>query len=603
MPPRLISDTNNPRPSQPTLQTIQPIQAAQQFTVARPQQDFSGGSTAAVALPGATTMPSGESGVTDMGRPIGSTINQATGGAFVGPVGLDPAAMADFARATQGITAAYNAEQHSPQFAAAQARNSLDQDAEKQYWNDIGKGQDWANQNFAEGSMGRLSDPRLAEMNALLAQQKDAAGKDAYATGAFGTAIDPRARDAQQYLSKLKTGMQGMTPQEMQAAREQGEAEINRQLATNMQRLGNVAAAHGVRGGAGAGLQQRALSEAQMQSGDLARKMILDNQAQRNLGTQMYGQALNQQQATELGIQGQNMTARQAELVGNVGQRNVASDRYGQTLTGQQARELGIAQENLGAQRQEQFGRTSTPFQIASGLDAARSGSRADELSRQQLDTAKEYVKQFGATGGFGNDKNAVSADDKATAQKFYSDYSDSLSAAHPENPGYATDFDNYHKNSAATQYLLSLGKSNDADLTPEQRKIYGEKLADDLNNKELQKTGSKLQKDGNPKGCYVATAAMNLGKIPGSQLQELITKCPTNKRNIRAYMTWGPIFAKWMQKYPMFARFVMFFFQDTILVMRGQPSTLRGKIGHKMYSVITRITKYYLKKRRKHGR
>jgi hypothetical protein len=323
--------------------------------------------------------------------------------------------MADFAKAAQNL--------NDPAFKAAQARGELDKTAEGQFWGDVSKGEDWANKHFAEGSMGRINDPRQAEINALLAQQKAGMSTDAYATGAFGTAIDPRAAEAQQYLAKLQAGMQGMTPDEMRAAREQGEADINRQLAINLQRMSGIAASNGVRGGAGAALSQRAISDAQTQSGDLARKLILDNLAQRNLGTQMYGQALGQQQATELGIQDRNLTARQAELVGNLGQKNLMGERYGNTLSEQQGRELGIQQENLGAQRQELFGRTSTPFQIASALDAARSGARADELSREQLDIAKQYVKQFGQTGGFsGKPGSQFSSEEVSAAKKTISD-------------------------------------------------------------------------------------------------------------------------------------------------------------------------------------
>ncbi|MES2945169.1 MAG: hypothetical protein V4772_20070, partial [Pseudomonadota bacterium] len=148
----------------------------------------------------------------------------------------------------------------------------------------------------AEGSMGRLTDERKAEMNELLAKQK--------------------------------AGMDGMTPAEMLAAREQGTSDINKQLATNMQQFGDMAAGNGIRGGSAAGLQMQALGQAQEESGTLARKLIMDNVAQKNIAMDRYGQTLGQQQGVGLGIQDSNNQSANAEKLA----RELAAGNYTSTL-------------------------------------------------------------------------------------------------------------------------------------------------------------------------------------------------------------------------------------------------------------------------------
>lgn len=172
----------------------------------------------------------------------------------------------------------------------------------------------------AEGSMGRLNDERKAEIDELLAKQK--------------------------------AGMDGMTPQEMQAAREQGVSGINGQLSTNLSMLGDIAAGNGVRGGSAVGLQMGALNQAQTASGALSRQLILDN----------------------------------------IAQKNIAMDRYGNTLQTQQGVGLGIQDSNNQSANAEKLARELAAGNYSSTIDSYRSGDKADGFTQQGLDIMKDQV-------------------------------------------------------------------------------------------------------------------------------------------------------------------------------------------------------------------
>jgi hypothetical protein len=197
----------------------------------------------------------------------------------------------------------------------------------KQVADDIAAGKSMMGDLFADGSLGRMTDSRAAEMQALLDRQK--------------------------------AGLDGMTPEEMQAAREQGISGINQQLSTNMRQFGDMAAANGVRGGSAMGLQMQALGQAQNASGELSRKLILDN----------------------------------------MGQKNIAMDRYGNTLTGQQKTELGIQDKNLGLTAQEKLGQATMPLEYAGMIDSYRSSGIANGFQREGIDLAKAQIDALKAQG------------------------------------------------------------------------------------------------------------------------------------------------------------------------------------------------------------
>ncbi len=215
----------------------------------------------------------------------------------------------------------------------------------------------------------QVADDRAA---GLAMADKEGIGKE----GSLGRMTDSRAADMQALLDRLKAGsIEGMSPAEMQAAREQGISGINQQLATNMHAFGNIAAAHGIRGGSAAGLQMRALGDAQSASGDLQRKLILDN----------------------------------------LGQKNLMTDRYGNTLRGQQGVELGIQDFNLGKLGQEKAAREAAIGGFSSSIDSARSGNTANQFNQQQIDLAKEFIKTSAANSAA--KPGTATPEDKAVAK------------------------------------------------------------------------------------------------------------------------------------------------------------------------------------------
>lgn len=233
------------------------------------------------------------------------------------------------------------------------------QAAADQYWERLHSGEDWANSHFADGSMGRMTDSRAGEVNDLLARDKSAMDDPASA--------DPRNKEVNELLARQKAGMDGLTSQENRAMMDQGKSEINRMQAQNQEKYAGVAGAQGVRGGANAALQQRAMMEAQQQNNDFQRKMILDNVAIKQQAMDRYGSTLTGQQGVELGI------------------KNTARSNYGGTLAAQQNTELGIQQYNNGQANAELYGRTTVPFQIAAGIDAQQAGMDATSLNQAQL--------------------------------------------------------------------------------------------------------------------------------------------------------------------------------------------------------------------------
>lgn len=268
--------------------------------------------------------------------------------------------------------------------------------ASDRYWSRIKEGENWANQHFAEGSMGRMTDPRAAQTNELLGLQRAAIDAPGI--------TDPRQKEMNELLARQKAGMDGLDAKENLAMKEQGTAEINRQMAQSMEKYAGMAGAQGVRGGAAASLQGRALMEAGQQNADFQRKMILDEVAIKQQAMDRYGSTLGAQQNTELGIQ-----------QFNTNNRNQAMDRYGNTLGQQQNTELGIQQYNNGQANAELYGRTTVPFQIAAGIDATQAGLDATSLNQAQLGLGTQQVND--ARTQTWRDSQTAAADKKAATK------------------------------------------------------------------------------------------------------------------------------------------------------------------------------------------
>ncbi len=412
--------------------------------------------------------------------------------------------------------------------------------AEAGYWDNLAKGQTYADEHFKTGTLGTMTDPRQAEMNAQLA--------------------------------RLQAGQNGMTPEEMQAAREQGRTEIDRQLASNMRRLGGAAAANGVRGASGVGLQARATTEAQNASGDLGRKLVLDNLNQRNIGTAAYTGA----------------------------------------LTGQQGVELGIQDKNIGLRNQEAFGRASIPFQIAGGLDAAKAGARSDWMGEQQIGVAKDAIKS--ASEAEKNNPNKINATGplagKTDAEKL---------KAFEQDPHFAG-LSNKQKtallNQVDNQFAQERGYSSWAAMPPElQNSPEGKEAretartnfmgggSDQFDSRATTGWGKEAaakgeQQKGCPVGtyCFVMTAARDSGLLSQQLYKDTTDNCPTKSKYAAAYGVWGLAMANVMRRSPTFARAIAYLVPDTLKVIKGQPSTVKGYLAYYgLYVPLSYVSNAYL--------
>lgn len=191
--------------------------------------------------------------------------------------------------------------------------------AQSQYWDRLKQGEGWANEHFADGSMGRMTDPRAA--------------------------------DTQAQLDLLKERQKGMDSKEELAAREQAMSEINRDMSNKMERYASIAGAQGIRGGASMALQGRAITEATQQQADFQRKLILDNIAIKQQASDRYGSLLGQQQNTELGIEQYNNGQANAELYGRTTVPFQIAAGIDATQAGLDATSLNQAQLGLGTQQ------------------------------------------------------------------------------------------------------------------------------------------------------------------------------------------------------------------------------------------------------------
>lgn len=227
---------------------------------------------------------------------------------------------------------------------------------------DMGAGMDWANTVLPDGTLGRLNDPRQAEINELLAKLKERTG--------------------------------GMNSQEMLAAREQGLAGMDQQLSQNLMRTNRLAGNAGVRGGAAAGLGAQAIRQNSADRAGLERQMILDNIAQKNSAFAAYGSALTGQQGTELGIQQYNAGAGDRETVGRLD----LATQYGGMIDSARA---GIAADRTAAE--------ST--QIAKDfLKTSQNPTAQDPLKIPDSPFKTQFMKQI--EGRLSRDGKRLSAED-----------------------------------------------------------------------------------------------------------------------------------------------------------------------------------------------
>lgn len=199
------------------------------------------------------------------------------------------------------------------------------------YFNDLAAGEEVGNKLFADGSMGRITNPREKEINDLIATQKSNLG--------------------------------GITPQEQEAARTNALLGINNQANQQLRSNTNAAAGHGLRGGVVQGANAQVLGQAQgAYSGALRDLMGKVQQSQVDAGNALGG-TLGYARDVDNAVQGTNLAAGRSELMGRLSTPfDYASlaDTYRSGDTAQTASDaareqaLNTITERIGAARRQQ---------------------------------------------------------------------------------------------------------------------------------------------------------------------------------------------------------------------------------------------------------
>jgi hypothetical protein len=466
------------------------------------------------------------------------------------------------------------------------------------------------------GSMGRITDARAGDVQQMLDTQK------------AGIA-DPRQAEMNALLALQQAGLGGMTPAEIQAAREQGMAGINQQLATNMKQFGDVAAGNGVRGGSAMGLQMQALGQAQDASGQLSRQLILDNLAQKNINMDRYGNTLSKQQATELG------------------QKNIDADRYGNTLQHQQGVELGIQDKNLGLSAAEMAAREAAITGFGSQIDSISSGRKSDAINKEMVDIVRGTVNEtkdaaktkeptIRELAAILNNPSSSPEDKAAAKAKLDQLYLKSGTKSHtgPDiyndrsaTVGPAQGYKQAAEEDTSAPVTLTLGdktyyrdlpgNADPQDFTdtytdPETGRTYynPKSLTDQGKSKAavvLSPAGKQYKDAGQPQPgcapgayCYVMTAARDAGLLDQDLYATTVAKCPTKAKYAKAYAVWGLGMARLMRRSPRFARAIAWLVPDTLKVLKGQPSTVKGYLAYYgIYVPLSKLSNLYLMVRR----
>lgn len=159
-------------------------------------------------------------------------------------------------------------------------------DPADQFFADLKAGEGIANEVFADGSFGRISDPRAAETSALITAQKARLG--------------------------------GLTEQEQEAARMNAIYSINAQANESLRGVGNMAAGRGLRGGVVQGENAKVLGNANAAYGDAVRNVLgIQNQAQMSAAGDL-ARTLGLARDIDTSIQHINLGAQRGELMGRL---------------------------------------------------------------------------------------------------------------------------------------------------------------------------------------------------------------------------------------------------------------------------------------------
>ncbi len=232
----------------------------------------------------------------------------------------------------------------------------------------IEEGKKMGEEIFGNEALGRLDASRGGEVSDLVRKRQEMAAS-------AGT----RSGDITDVIARRKAALEGYSPAEMQAMREQQQGAMNQQQQLAMRQMKAQAASQGIRGGAQAA-QQLALQKG------MQRNMA---QGERELALQNIGQKEKALGAFEQSATGAEGNEFQRSQLAQTGLENMVNNA--------RAEELKKQTFNIGQQTQEKFGMLASQLGMA-GMSAQEAAAAAQQILGE--DYQKASAEQAAKSGG-----------------------------------------------------------------------------------------------------------------------------------------------------------------------------------------------------------
>lgn len=146
-----------------------------------------------------------------------------------------------------------------------------------------------------------------------------AAGQKMFSSGSLGRIDANSSQDVADIIAQRRQQMNGFTPQEMNAYREEGVNNINQGLQTNLRQLRSVQGSNGIRGGMAAGQQAQLLRGAQQAQAQNERDLFLKNIDAKRTGLDKMEQSTMDREKFNIGQQNKEKFGQQATEFGYAG--------------------------------------------------------------------------------------------------------------------------------------------------------------------------------------------------------------------------------------------------------------------------------------------
>lgn len=216
---------------------------------------------------------------------------------------------------------------------------------------------------FAKGSLGRVDEKRAQEIKDLIA-----------ARGSQAKVAGQRSTGMQDIVARRQQALQGFSPAELQAMKEQQQGALNAQNQLAQRQMRAQQASSGIRGGAAMAAQSALQQNAQREMARGARELALQNIGQKEKALGSYESTLGGQEQSE--FQRQQMAQKALEDI----------------TGGARADELKRQTFNIGQGTQEKMGKLASILGMA-GLSSQEAAAAAQQaLGSQQLDIAQQQA-------------------------------------------------------------------------------------------------------------------------------------------------------------------------------------------------------------------